>query len=346
MALSQKAKEILNRQDLIAKRNLWYERMQTVIQSTDSEWNRKHVFAVMGINGKGKHDFYTEPELWVEECLEDLAARCNVLENDNYFCPLCVQLDFYGVHYLDKMLGAELFFQDAQWYNRYLTTPIGNLQAPDLKTNELWALTKRALEAFLKADVALPCIGLPAISSPLNVAVNLYGGEFMVEMLCEPENAMKDLTLIAELQCEIHRLCREMVPADQLQCVACDGRNQLPGYGQLCGCTTQLLSGELYAEMIAPLDEKLLSVYPNGGMIHLCGSHTQHIESFRKMKSLTSVQINDRASDDLQAYFEGLRDDQIIYFCPCEKVPLEKALEITGGKRLIVVGHQSGPIYK
>lgn len=344
MALSHKTKEILNSPDLIAKRNLWYERMQNVFVSADSEWNRKHVFAVMGINGRRKHDFCTEPELAVEDCLEDLAERYSVLDNDNSFHPLCVQLDFYGVHYLDKMLGADVFFQDDQWYNRYLKTPIGTLQAPDLKTNELWALTKRALEAFVRADAALPCIGLPVIASPLNVAVNLYGGDFLVEMLCEPENAMKDLTLIADLQCELHRLCREIDPADQLQCVACDGRNQPPGYGQLCGCTTQLLSGELYAEMVAHLDEKLLSVYPNGGMIHLCGSHTQHIEQFRKMKSLTSVQLNDRASDDLQAYFEGLRDDQIIYYCPSENLPLEKALDITGGRRLIVVGN--GPIYK
>ena len=69
MALSHKTKEILNSPDLIAKRNLWYERMQNVFVSADSEWNRKHVFAVRGINGRRKHDFCTEPELAVEDCL-------------------------------------------------------------------------------------------------------------------------------------------------------------------------------------------------------------------------------------------------------------------------------------
>ena len=346
MALSSKAKEILNRPDLIAKRDLWYERMYNVFHNVDSDWNRQYAFGLMGIFGKGKHDIYTEPELWVEDCLEDLAERYAVLENETYFRPLCVGMDLYGVHYMDKILGADVFYQDDQWYNNYMTTPIGTLKAPDLEQNEVWSLTKRIIQAFLDADVALPCLSLPVIASPLNVAVNLYGAEILVEMLCDPENAMKDLTLITNLQCQIHTMCRAMVPADQLQCVACDGRNQLPGYGQLCGCSTQLVSGPLYEEMIAPLDEKLLSVYPNGGMIHLCGSHTQHIETFRNMKSLTSVQINDRASDDLQEYFEGLREDQIIYYCPCEKVPLEKAMEITNGKRLVIVGNLEAPVQK
>jgi hypothetical protein len=43
----------------------------------------------------------------------------------------------------------------------------------------------------------------------------------------------------------------------------------LPGHGQLCGCTTQLVSGKMYADFIAALDDELLSLYPHGGMIHL-----------------------------------------------------------------------------
>lgn len=347
MAISKKAKEILNRPDLIARRDLWYERLQNVFDSNPAPWNQQYAFGIMGIWGTGSHDPFKEPELWMESCLENLAERYEVIENDIYFRPLCINLDvFYVTHYIDKMFEAEVFYQDDQWYSRYLTTPIGQLKMPDLEHNELWTLTKRAINAFLEADVALPLLSLPAIASPLNVAVNLYGGEILMELLSDPDNAMKDLEVITDLQCQLHTLCRNMVPPKQLQSTCCDGRAQPPEFGQLCGCTTQLLSGPLYEELIAPLDDRLLSVYPNGGMIHLCGSHTQHIEAFRNMKSLRSIQINDRASQDLQAYFDGLRDDQIIYFCPCDEVTLEQAMEITNGHRLVIVGNRTEPVLR
>ena len=97
-----------------------------------------------------------------------------------------------------------------------------------------------------------------------------------------------------------------------------------------------LVSKELYDEFIAPCDEAVLNVYPNPGMIHLCGGHTQHIETFRNMKSLHAVQLNDRAAGDLKYYFEGLRDDQVIYLDPCKEMSAEEAMRITDGRRLVL----------
>jgi len=345
MAISKRAHEILNRRDLIEKRDLWYERLQNVFDGTLNEWNQENTFGIMGIWGKSSCDPYQEPERWVESCLEDLAEHYAVLENEIYFRPLGINLGvLYETHYIDKMLGAEVFHQDDQWYSRYLTTPVGELKMSDLDTDETWNLTLRAIRAFLDADVALPILSLPVIASPLNIAVNLYGGEFLMEMLSDPESALHDLEIITDLQCRLHTICREMVPAGQLQCTCSDGRAQPPGYGQLCGCTTQLLSGPLYEEMIAPFDDRLLSVYPNGGMIHLCGAHTQHLETFSKMKSLRSIQVNDRASWDLQEYFDQLREDQIIYFCPCDELTLHQAMEITNGHRMVLVGQMDEPV--
>lgn len=344
MALSKKAKEILNRPELIEKRDLWFEKMQSVFTSDAHMTTQKQVLGVNGILGVGKHDPYTEPELWVEDCLEDLARRYEVLNQETYFRPLCVEYFVYGVHYIDKMLGANVYFHEGQWYNDYLSTPIGQLKSPDLDKNELWSLTKRAVNAFLDADVALPIFGLPTIASTLNIAVNLYGGEILAEMLSDPDNALADLTAINDLLCDLHTYFRNTIPMKQLQPVISWNRTQPPGYGQLCGCTTQLVSASLYEELIAPLDEKLLSVYPNGGMIHLCGSHTQHLEVFRKMKSLKAIQINDRAAADLAAYFNHLRDDQIIYLNPCKEASVEDAVAITGGKRLIIAADLETPI--
>lgn len=91
--------------------------------------------------------------------------------------------------------------------------------------------------------------------------------------------------------------------------------------------------------MIADLDAEVLKVYENGGMIHLCGSHAQHIPTFREMPEIRSVQLHDRAAEDLQLYFQGLREDQLIYLVPCKNMPVERAMEITGGHRLVVIGN-------
>jgi len=342
MALKKETREILNREELIEKRNLWFERMRHVFDGTASGWNAEYVFGVNGIAAFSERDMVKEPEKWMEDCLENLAAQYEAAENTIYFRPLCVQFSAFGVHYIDKILGAEVFWKDGQWYSRYLTSPIGSLRRADPDRDELWQATRRAMEAFMEADVKLPLFGLPTIASALNIAVNLYGQNILVEMLTEPENAKSDLRVINDLLCDLHTRSRAIIPEMQLQPVISWNRTQPPGYGQLCGCTTQLISGELYRDMIADLDEAVLNVYENGGMIHLCGSHAQHIENFRNMKALKSLQLNDRAAEDLQLYFEGLRDDQIIYLVPCPGMTIEKALEITGGRRLVINAHVDG----
>ncbi|MBO5257324.1 MAG: hypothetical protein J6C42_07510 [Clostridia bacterium] len=332
----------LNDPGLIAARDAWFGKLQSLFDGT---YREPRAFVLNGVLAHGKSDSYTHPEQWVDECLADIAEnKADAIRNDKKFVPVCVEFGPYGVHYIDKILGAEVFFQDGQWYNRYLTTPIGELPEPDLDNNETFQLSIRAAKRFAEVGGAFPLYGLPTIASTLNIAVNLYGQEILVEMLADPDNARRDLETINRTLIRIHEAFRAILPKEQLQPVISWARTQPPGYGQLCGCTTQLLSGELYRDMIADLDEDLLNVYEHGGMIHLCGSHAQHIGTFRNMKSLKALQLNDRASEDLQLYFDGLRDDQMIYLCPCEGMTIEQAMEITGGRRLVICAGVEGEI--
>jgi len=103
----------------------------------------------------------------------------------------------------------------------------------------------------------------------------------------------------------------------------------------MCGCATQLISKELYDAFIAPLDEEVLSVYPHGGMYHLCGSHSQHLATWREMPCLRAFQVNDRATEDFERYVSTLRDDQIIYAFPTANMTKEKLLQKTRGRRTV-----------
>ncbi len=334
--------DILNDKKLIEKRDEWFAKLQ---DHYNGKYSEPKAFVIHGVLARGKSDPYKEPEKWVDECLEDIAAnKAQAIMNDNRFVPVCVEYGIYGVHYIDKILGANVYFQDGQWYNDYLTTPIGELEEPDLETNETFQLSIRAAKRFAEVGGAFPLFGLPTIASALNIAVNLYGQEILMEMLADPDNARKDLETINRVLVNIHKAFRAIIPQKQLQPVVSWERTQPPAYGQICGCTTQLVSGSLYEEMILDLDEAVLNVYENGGMIHLCGSHSQHIENFRNMKSLKSVQLNDRAAEDIELYFKGLREDQLIYLVPCKGMPIEKALAITGGKRLVITSPVNGEL--
>lgn len=344
--LSAQAYRILNDEARIARRDMWFERMSNVFDAKADDYSSRYAFTLHGSvpRPENKDLAYTDPEAWVIECLELAAAQPEC--TDNRFAPLCVEYPIFGVHFIDRMFGADVFFKDGQWNARYLPTPVGGLRTPDLEKNETWQLARRATKAFLEADVKLPLFGMPTLSSALNIMVNLYGEEALVAMLDDEEAAQHDLKVINDLIRTLHRWYRENVPAQQLQPVVSWARTQPPGSGQLCGCTCQLLSGPLYQEMIAPLDDALLADYPRGGMIHLCGMHAQQIPAFREMKHLRALQLNDRAAHDLKLYLDGLREDQIIYLDPCEGMTVEKAMEISGGKRIVLVKGGNAPELK
>ena len=331
--LTKQAHSILNDPALIAYRERGFETLSGLFEH--GEPRTLHVLGIRGYASDGGL-LYREPEVWMDEVLENLAARVEETKCDGRFVPMCVWGDPYGVHFIDKLLGAEVFSAYGQWYNRYLPHSVGQLQRPDLDQNPAWILAKRIAEAFLAADVRVPLFSPAILSSPLNIAVNLYGQEMLVAMLEEPEAARHDLQIIYDVIAETHQWYIDHIPAAQLQPICPTDRTQPPAYGQICGCTTQLLSPDLYEEFILPLDNALLGLYPHGGMIHLCGSHRQLIPLFARMENLKSVQINDRAAEDLAYYAQGLREDQVIYLHSCPGMTVERGLAVAEGHRMVI----------
>ena len=299
-------------------------------------------FVLWGVLGQSSADMCAEPERWVAEALDDLAGKAEHLRDPVVFRPLAIEPGIYGVHFIDKLFGADVFPLDDNWQVHYLDQPVGELQPPDLDADPTWQLAKRLAAAFTGSGITVPFFGLPTISSALNVGLNLYGQPLLEAMCADPGAARRDLRVINGLLREIHTWYREHLARKQLQSVVAAFRTQPPGFGQLCGCSTQLLSAAMYQDFVAPLDDALLSVYPHGGMIHLCGAHTQHLPTWRQMRSLRAVQLNDRAVDDLELYSQGLRDDQIIYANAYEGMPVERIMEVTGGRRVVIVADTGG----
>lgn len=276
---------------------------------------------------------------WLESALAALATHVERARDRRVFRPLILCYNPHGVHYVDELFGADVFYlEGGGWQVHPLDTPVGQLERPDIDANPYWQTVRAVALSFLEAEVGNVTLSLPTIASPLNIAVNLFGQEFLLAMSVDPEAARHDLAVIHSVQCELHQWFLDHLPPDRFQCIVGSERHQPPGFGQLCGCTTHLVSGRMYAEVIAPLDAALLALYPHGGMIHLCGSHRQHITTWRDMPTLRSVQLNDRAAEDMEAYIRGLREDQIVYVYPCEGMPVARVLDITRGHRTVIQG--------
>jgi hypothetical protein len=301
-------------------------------------------FVLKGIMGNSSANAYLKPELWVDEAMESLAQQIELAKDFTVFRPLVIEFlgfgGLYGVHFVDKILGANVLFREdiGQWFTELLKIPIGSLEFPNLENNKAWNIAKRMAERFLEWKVSVPIFGLPTIASPVNISVNLYEERLFTSFCDKPQDVKHDLKIINELLCTLHKWYLENIPIEQLQPVIAAERCQPPGHGQLCGCSTQLISSQIYKEFFAPLDDELFKVYPQQkGMIHLCGAHTQHIRVWKELGSFKAFQVNDRAAEDLEIYFKELREDQIIYVNLNDNVTLDKVLNITKGKRIVII---------
>ena len=111
--LSLQAHEHLNDEALIAERDQWFDRMSDLFNGKDNEYLRHKVFTLHGMELKHRSNMYSDPEAWFFECLE-LALTKKAAFADG-FSPICVECRPYGVHYIDKMLGANVYNYAGQW---------------------------------------------------------------------------------------------------------------------------------------------------------------------------------------------------------------------------------------
>ena len=61
-----------------------------------------------------------------------------------------------------------------------------------------------------------------------------------------------------------------------------------------------------------------------------------HYVLWRETRALRAVQLNDRATDDLPHYVNGLRPEQILYVAPTEKYPAERINDLVAPHRLVL----------
>ena len=325
--------EILNDPELIRIRDDYFRWMQDVYDGCNEG---QPAFVLSGLTPPCEVPEGAGMEEAMHLDFDAQATEAKLMRDRRIFRPLAAEPSTNG-----KSWGKDLFGEpdepDPVTKLCRRTEPVGTLDPPDLDKCEAWLNMKRSTEMFLEADVKLPLFSVAPVSGPIVEIVSLYGAEkFLTAMLDNPDAARNDLRVIANMAIEMRKWFVENVPNQQLQGIVHRLRGQPPGYGQIDGCTTQLLGPDHYAEFVGPLDDQILSVYPNGGMIHICGHHMQHIPFWRKSKSLKVLQLSGDAMTDLPIYFNELRDDQVVYVSPHATMSLPDIMKITQGRRVII----------
>jgi len=289
-----------------------------------------------GLWGTNDPDMLGDPEMWLDDVLGDMALQADLANDRTTFRPFVVELDAFGTHFVDALFGAPVRYHEGQAWSEQLPGDPGDLEPPDVRGNDVF---RRSLALALRAVERAPApvwISNPVLSCPINIGVNLFGGRLLEAMADQPGAAHHALAVITDVIAECMKAFGAAIPDRRRQNSVGATRWAPPGHGFIDGCATQLVSARHYGEFLAPLDARLLRSYPKPGMIHLCGAHTQHIRAWSEMPELKSVQLNDRAADDFDAYWRGLREDQIIYITPTGTMPARRILDTTGGRRIVL----------
>jgi hypothetical protein len=302
-----------------------------VIAIAGASYGRSH-----GLAGTAEIDMLARPDDWLADVFDDLAARADLAADPVTFRPLTIEPDPYGVHYIDALFGAPVYIHSGQTWSDELPGDVADLAMPDLERSPILRASLDLARMAVEAGRGRIFVTTPVLSCPVNIAINLFGERWLEALVERPQAATRALRIITDVILACARAFFEAIPQDVRRGTVASSRYAPPGHGFIDGCSTQLVSGRHYREWIAPLDDAILALSPHGGMIHLCGAHAQHLAAWRDLPHLRAVQVNDRATDDLPRYLAGLRRDQILYVAPTERMPVERVVQLTGDRALIL----------
>ena len=286
-------------------------------------------------------------DAWLAGALADLRKNAAAFRDRVTYRPFALSLARYDLHFPAAVAGCPTQQESGQvWCTPLwkLGMKIAEFRAPDLDANQQFQEMLDLLRFVVEATEGRVPVEIPYVSEPLILAVELFGEDFLVLLALDPELADQFVdklsAFILDMRC---RFC-EAVPGAPLMPHGSCHRAMPEGYNMLYECTTQLVSGDAYERHFLQRDRALMRCAARGAGIHLCGRHTQHCDAWREAPELKMIQLNHRATEDLETYWRNLRPDQYIMLNPCEQMTVEDALRLTGGWQLIIESQIDAPI--
>ncbi|MHB1456404.1 MAG: uroporphyrinogen decarboxylase/cobalamine-independent methonine synthase family protein [Armatimonadota bacterium] len=212
--------------------------------------------------------------------------------------PGPVMSDAYGNYFMPALFGCDIsYHSDQAPASIALNATIEdmrNLQVPDFDTNPV--IQRSLSEAKILIDKYGFCHGGINTGSPINVAVNVFGEEFLMACAAEPETAQHVLMVIAETEFKLYRELSAFVAPSEFPLV-----DIAFGYGN---CPAIMFSPKLYREVILPVDKWVRSQSATFHLHH-CGVIDQYVDIY---KELTPASIDIGGGSNYKAVREAFPD--------------------------------------
>jgi len=180
--------------------------------------------------------------------------------------------DPYGNYFMPALFGCQIVYPEDQAPANLPSDAsfedMARLQVPDFDTSPV---IQRALsEAQALKDKYGFCSGGICTGSPINVAVNVYGEQFLASCALEPEIAQHVMRVIAETEFRLYREVSALIDPEHFPL---DG--MVFGYGN---CPAVMFSPRVYRQVILPVDKWVRSRVAQFHLHH-CGVFDDYIES-------------------------------------------------------------------
>ena len=185
-------------------------------------------------------------------------------------------VDAYGNYFMPALFGCKMKYPPDQAPGfaaiEASFEDMKQLEVPDFEMNPIMRRAMAEVEVLRKRYGF--CSGSICLGSPLNVAVNVYGEQFMMACALEPEGAQHVLRVIAETEFKIYREFSAVVaPQDH-------PLTDIPfGYGN---CPAIMFSPKTYRDVILPVDKWVRSQVGSFGLHH-CGVFDDYIDLYREL---------------------------------------------------------------
>lgn len=191
--------------------------------------------------------------------------------------PEPIASDEYSHRFMSKLFGCDIVYSPNQApgviHKNYDFDQLAKLEIPDLHNNDI--IKKALSDAKILNSKYGYCYGGINMGSPLNVAVTVFGENFLACCALEPDIARHVLMIIARTEIRLmYELCQIIEPK------AFPNHPFSFGYGN---CPAIMVSPITYKKVILPVDLWVRSQCDNFALHH-CGIFDKYAELYTELK--------------------------------------------------------------
>jgi hypothetical protein len=229
----------------------------------------------------------------------------------------------YGTGIMPTLFGAELFMMEEAM--NILPTSVPVPGGPDAMRALLEkgvpdpraGLGGKALDMAARFQAILqarPKLGRhvhiyhPDLQGPMDVCELLWGSSLFIDIVDHPDLVKSVLDLITETYILFMREWEKIVPFKPENEIHWSFMHK--GHIMLRDDSAMNFSPEMFAEFIAPFDQRLLDEF-GGGALHFCGRGDHYIEQVGAMRGMRAVAMSQPEYNDMEIIYQNTVDKDI-----------------------------------